>query len=163
MKKIYILLAIVVLTALELAWPAFLDFFYCKPDLLLAFAVSLVFFADFKTAFLSGTLCGLAKDLFLPWGFAVNTVCFGVLVYLVYRINRQISTEDFYVRLLIVLTAALLSNLVSGINAAAGLEGMASGGVPAGIFLRNLLVSSFYTVLLAPAVFKLAQKIILYI
>ncbi|MFA7283332.1 MAG: rod shape-determining protein MreD [Candidatus Omnitrophota bacterium] len=158
MRKIYIPLAIVVLTTLELAWPAFLDFFYCKPDLLLAFAVSLVFYADFKTAFLFGTLSGLAKDLFLFRGVAVNTFCFGALVYLVYRVSRQISTEDFYVRLLIVLAAALLNNFVTGLNAAAGLEGMASGGVPAGIFLRNLLISSFYTVLLAPAVFKLAKK-----
>ena len=154
MKKLFFLLAIIILTTLELSWPAFLNFFYCKPDLLLIFMVALVFYTDFKTALLFGILAGLAKDVFLPGALAINTICFSIWSYSVYRLSRQISMEEDYVRGLIVLVAALLNNFIIG------LQSVANGNIIApGIFLRNLIIVSFYTTLLSPLIFKLTKRI----
>jgi rod shape-determining protein MreD len=154
MKKLFFLLAIVILATLGLNWPVFLNFFYCKPDLLLIFMVALVFYTDFKTALIFGILAGLAKDLFLPGLTAVNTICFSIWSYSVYRLIRQVSTEEAYVRWAIVLVVALLNNLVIG------LQSIAAGNIISpGIFLRNLIIVSVYTTALSPLIFKLTKKI----
>lgn len=116
--------------------------------------VVLVFYADFKTALLLGILTGLVKDIFLPHQLALNTICFGIWSYFVYRLSRQISTEENYVRWAIVLAIALLNNLI------AGLASVATGNIiPAGFFLRNLILVSAYTTLLSPLIFKLTKRI----
>jgi rod shape-determining protein MreD len=154
MRNFYLFLALIILATLELVWPKFLYFFYCKPDLLLIFAIALVFYADFKTSLALAILAGLVKDIFLPWSLAVNTICFGMLAYLVYRLSRQITIEEDYVRLAIILVAALLNNFVIG------LQSVSSGNImPPGIFLRNLIIVSIYTTLVSPLVFKLTKKI----
>lgn len=154
MKKLFFLAAIIILATLGLNWPNFLSFFYCKPDLLLIFMVALVFYTDFKAALLFGILAGLAKDVFLPWPMAINAICFSIWSYLIYRLSRQISTEEDFLRWAIVLVAALLNNFIIG------LQGIAAGNIiPPGIFLRNLIIVSVYTTLLSPLIFKLTKRI----
>jgi rod shape-determining protein MreD len=154
MRNLFFLLTIIILATLGLNWPIFLNFFYCKPDLLLIFMVALVFYTDFKTALIFGILAGLAKDVFLPWSLPVNMICFGIWSYLIYRLGRQISTEENYVRLAVVLAAGLLNNFI------VGLQSVSAGNImPPGIFLRNLIVVSVYSSLLSPLIFKLTKKI----
>ena len=157
MKKWLLLLAIIILVTLQLIWPNFLIFFNCKPDLLLIFTVSLVFYLDFKTALIFGFFAGLAKDIFLPSSFAINTIFFGIWSYLVNCLSGQISTENNYVRLGIILIVTFLNNIISGLLI------ISSGGIiPLGIFLRNLIILLVYSVALAPLIFKLIKKITLY-
>jgi rod shape-determining protein MreD len=154
MKKLFFLLMVIVLATLGLNWPNFLIFLYCKPDLLLIFMVALVFYTDFKTALIFSIICGLAKDVFLPGALAINTVCFSIWSYLIFRLSRQISTEEDYIRLAIILVTALLNNLIIG------LQSVVIGNImPPGIFLRNLIVVSVYTSLLSPLIFKLTKRI----
>jgi rod shape-determining protein MreD len=154
MKKLFFLLAVIILVSLELSWPPFLIFFHCQPDLLLIFMVALVFYTDFRTALFFGILAGLAKDIFLPGALGINTICFSIWSYLIFRLSRQMTSEEHYVRLLIVLAAALLNNFI------VGLQSVAAGNIiPAGIFLRNLIITSVYTTLLSPWIFKLTKKI----
>lgn len=154
MKKWFILLIIILLATVQLDWPVFLNFFYCKPDLLLILAVVSVFYFDFKFALVLAVLAGLVKDAFLPQTFAVNTVLFTIWSFFVYRLSRQISTEHNYVRLAIVLIVAVFNNIIIG------LQSLNSGNIiPAGIFLRNIIISSVYTAALSPLVFKLTKKI----
>ncbi|MFH0917867.1 MAG: rod shape-determining protein MreD [Candidatus Omnitrophota bacterium] len=154
MKKLFFLLTIIILATLGLKWPNFLNFFYCKPDLLLIFTVALVFYTDFKTALLFGILAGLAKDVFLPWALPINTICFIIWIYTVHWISRQISTEEPYVGWAIVLALALLNNFILG------LQSVSAGNImPPGIFLRNLIIVSVYTTLLSPLIFKLTKRI----
>lgn len=153
MKKLFFLLIIIILATLGLNWPNFLSFFYCKPDLLLIFMVALVFYTDFKTALIFGILAGLVKDVFLSQTPAINTICFSIWSYSVYRLSRQISTEEDYVRLAVVLVVALLNNLIIG------LQSVATGNIiPPGIFLRNLIIVSVYTTALSPLLFKLTKR-----
>jgi rod shape-determining protein MreD len=154
MKNIRILLAIILLATLQLNWPGFLNFFHCKPDLLLIFSLSLVFHADFKFALIFGALAGLAKDVFLPWSLGINMLLFSLWVYGVDRLNRRICADEFYVRWAIVLACALLNNFI------VGLQSVTAGNImPLGIFLRNLILVSVYTTLVSPLVFKLTKKI----
>ncbi len=154
MKKLLILLAIIILATLQLNWPAWLVFFHCKPDLLLIFALAMVFYLDFKYVLLCAALAGLVKDVFLPATLGFNMVLFCLWVYLVDRLNRQISAEEVYVRWAVVLIAAFLHNLVLGLASLAG-----GNIISPVIFLRNLFIVSVYTTLISPAVFKLAKKI----
>jgi len=154
MKKLFFFLAIVALASLSLIWPPGLNFFHCKPDLLLIFMVALVFYTDFRDALIFGMLAGLFKDIFLPWNLAINTISFSFWSYLIYRLSHQITIEEDYVRVAIVLVVALLNNLVIG------LESVAIGNVISlGIFLRNLIIVSVYTAALSPLIFKLTKKI----
>ncbi|MFA6357689.1 MAG: rod shape-determining protein MreD [Candidatus Omnitrophota bacterium] len=154
MKKCFLFLAVIFIVTLQLIWPGFLTFFNCKPDLLLVFAVSLVFYFDFKTALIFAILTGFAKDIFLPSSFAINTVSFSIWVYLVYKLLRQISSENDYVRLAIVLLVIFLNNIVTN------LQILSLGNiVPMGIFLRNLIISSIYSAAVSPLIYKLIKKI----
>ena len=154
MKNLFLLLTIIILASLGLNWPIFLNFFYCKPDLLLIFAVALVFYTNFKTALVFGILAGLVKDVFLPQTLAINTIGFSIWSYLVYRASRQISTEENFLRLAIVLVVVLLNNFIIGI------QSISIGNIlPPGIFLRNLIIASVYTSLLSPLIFKLTKRI----
>ncbi len=154
MKKLLLLLTVVFLATLQLAWPARLTFFYGRPDLLLIFVIAAVFFLDFRSALAISILCGLFKDVFLPAGFGLNTILFSVSCYAVSKLSLQISTEPEIIRLGLVLAAALLNNIISG------LVSVNSGAlIPAGIFLRSLIIPSVYTAALSPLVFKLTKKI----
>lgn len=153
-KRLIILLTVVVLATLQITWPAGLFFFNGRPDLLLIFIVAAVFFLDFRAALAISILCGLFKDVFLPAGFGLNTILFSITCYAISRLSLKISTEHEVMRLSLVLAAALLNNIISG------LESVNSGGIiPAGIFLRNLIIPSVYTAALSPLVFKLVKKI----
>jgi rod shape-determining protein MreD len=157
MKKIILFLLLAILLAtIGLSWPKSLSFFYSKPDLLLIFAVALVFYLDLKTALVLGVFAGLLKDSFLPGNFGINAVSFCIWIYCAYRLSRQISTKENYVRLSIIFAAAMLHNAVLGVNVV-----IAGNIVPAGIFLRNLIITAVYTTLLSPLVFKLADLITL--
>jgi rod shape-determining protein MreD len=155
MKKwLSIFFVLILLTTLQLNWPVSLSLFNTKPDFLLIFVVSLVFYFNFKIALVSAILAGLLKDAFLPSGMAMNTILFSIWSYLTFRLSSQISTENNYVRLGIILIIAVLNNTVLGI------QNLNSGNyIPAGIFLRNLLISSVYTGALSPLIFKLTKKI----
>ena len=155
MKKwLSVLFTLIILVTLQLSWPVSLSIFNTKPDLLLIFTVSLVFYFNFKIALVAGILAGLFKDAFLPSGMAINTLLFSVWSYLTFRLSSQISTENSYVRLMIILIIAVLNNTVLG------MQSLNSGNyIPAGIFLRSLLISSVYTVVLSPFIFKLTKKI----
>ncbi|MFA4854758.1 MAG: rod shape-determining protein MreD [Candidatus Omnitrophota bacterium] len=154
MKKWVLLLTIIALATLQLTWPGFLTFFNARPDLLLIFVIAAVFYLDFKVALALSILCGLLKDVFLPGSFGINTILFPAWCYAIWRLGRQISTEFYFIRPALVLTTALLNNIISG------LQSVNLGGIiPPGIFLLNLIIPSVYTAALSPLIFKLTKKI----
>ncbi len=99
-------------------------------------------------------LAGLIKDAFIPTDLAINTLLFSFWSYSTFRLSSQISTENSYVRLAIILIMAVLNNTVMGIHI------LNSGNfIPVGIFLRSILIVSIYTAAAAPLIFKLTKKI----
>lgn len=154
MKKWLLLAVAMVLAVLQLSWPEFLVFFHARPDLLLIFVTAAVFYLDFKIALVFAIICGLLKDAFLPGDFGINTVLFSFWCYAIWKLGRQISTEQTIVRLAIVFITAFLNNIISGVQSV-----NLGNFIPAGIFLRNLIIPSLYTAALSPLVFKLTKKI----
>lgn len=153
MKKWPFLVIAIILATFQLVWPVFLSFFNCKPDLLLTLAVVLIFYLDLKAALIFAVFCGLLKDVFLPSPLALNTILFPLWSFLIYRLSSQISTEDDYMRLAIVLAVSLLNNII------VGLQSINSGNIIAPfIFLRNLIIPPVYTAALSPLVFKLVKR-----
>lgn len=154
MKKWSLVLTAIIFVIAQLTWPVFLIFFNCKPDLLLALSIVLVFILDFKTALVFAIFCGLLKDIFSLSPVALNTILFSLWSYLIHKLSTQISTENDYVRLGIALIVVLLNNITIGfliIN---------SGNIiPFFVFLRNLIIPTLYTVALFPLIFNLIKKI----
>ena len=154
MKKILIFLSLIILATAQLSWPVFLTFFNTKPDLLLAFAISLVFYFNIRVALAAAIIAGLLKDAFLPKETAINTLFFAAWSYLAFRLSSQFSTENNYMRLAVILFLCLLNNI------ALGIQSLNAGNlIPAGIFLRSLVLSSAYTGLVSPLILKLTRKI----
>jgi len=154
MKRWCIVIAVLALATIQLIWPPSLSPFNIKPDLLLVFAVSSVFYFNLGISVLLGVSAGLLKDAFLPSPAAVNALLFAAWIYLVFKLSSQVSTDNDYVRLVIILIVVLLDNTVMGLR----ILGMGSP-VPAGIFLRNLIVGTIYTAAFSPLVLKLYRKI----
>lgn len=154
MKKWLLLATVMILALLQLGWPEFLVFFHTRPDLLLIFVIAAVFYLDLKSALVLGVLCGLLKDVFLPQSFGMNTVLFIGWAGAIRLLGRQISTEHGLIRFAIVLIVAFLNNIIIGL-----LSVNLGNHIPAGIFLRNLIIGSFYTAALSPLIFKLTKKI----
>ena len=153
MRKWAFLLISLILLTLQITWPSFLSIFRVKPDLLLVFSIAAVFYLDYPKALLISILCGLLKDIFLPYPMGLNTILFAAWSYLIYRLCRQISAEQDYMRLAIVFLVSLFNNIIIL------LQSLNSGNlIPAGIILRNLLVSSIYTAAVSPLIFKLTKK-----
>jgi len=154
MKKWSVVLVAIVLAIAQLTWPVFLNLFNCKPDLLLALSIVLVFYLDFKIALVFAVFCGLLKDVFLPSPVALNAILFSLWSYLIHKLSTQISTENDVVRLGIVLVVVFLNNIIMG-----SLSINAGNIIPIFIFLRNLIIPTFYTAAVFPLVFKLIKKI----
>jgi rod shape-determining protein MreD len=154
MNKWFIALVLIGLAIVQLAWPSFLSPFNIKPDLLLVFAVSLVFYFNLGAAIALGAACGLLKDAFLPQAAAINAVLFAVWIYSAFKLSSQISTDDDYARLSLILIAILLNNIVMGLRV------LSLGGyVPAGIFLRNIIVGTLYSAAFSPLILKLTRRV----
>lgn len=153
MKKWLFLFLAFGLGLLQLSPLGVLTPFNIKPDLLLIAALSAVFFFEFKYAFFLSVFCGLFKDAFLVYPLALNTFSFALWSYLVFRVAKEISTENILVKIGVVFLVALLQNIITGIACSYG------GIVPAGIYLRVVVFGSIYTALVSPLVFKLAKVI----
>ena len=71
-----------------------------------------------------------------------------------FKIAKEISTENTFVKVGLVFLVALLQNIITGI------VGSYSGVIPLGIYLRLVLFGSIYTAAVSPIVFKLAKIIL---
>jgi len=154
MKKWPFIILIFCLGLLQLSPLGALTPFNIKPDLLLIAALTSVFFFEFKYAFLLSVFCGLFKDVFLVYPLVLNTFTFALWSYLVFRVAREISTENILVKVGVVFLIALLQNIIMAIASSY------SGIIPPGIYMRVVLFGSIYTAAVAPLVFKLAKIIL---
>jgi len=155
MSKAFFLLLVILLGVLQLSVFNPLRLFNLKPDLLLIAALVSVFAFEFKYALGFGILCGLFKDIFGVCALEFNTFLFILWVYLIFRLSKQVSTENIWVRVALIFLIAVLQNFITG------LIYLYSGSpIPLGIFLRVMFLSSVYTTLLSPLIFKVAKLIV---
>ncbi len=146
---------IIIALALGLFQATLLNYFSIfgvKPDLLLATVVIAGFFLELRWAIVFGVLAGIFKDAFGLSPFGLNILLFALWGYLVNKLSRKISIEDNIAAAVLVFIIALLQNIASGFVI------IYSGSfVPFGIFLRIVFLSSLYTALTLPLIFKIAK------
>lgn len=137
---------------LQAVFPENAKLFSAAPDLLLILVFIFGLTLNFWQAFLLGAISGIIKDSFSlsPLGF--NALVFSGWAAFIYYISRRVSIEDFISRSLVLLSVALVNNILLGLFL------IYSGSlIPLGIFLRLVTVSSLYTAV----VFMFSSKIIL--
>ncbi|MGD0336765.1 MAG: rod shape-determining protein MreD [Candidatus Omnitrophota bacterium] len=140
MKKIIFGVALLLAALLQTTVFNYLRIFNVKPDLLLIVAVSGVFSMQERQALFFCLFCGLFKDIFASGILGINTVLFCVWGLVISRLSRQLTIDNNYVRIGTMFVISILNNIALG--AAVVYPGKS---VPAGVFLRIIILGSFYT------------------
>jgi rod shape-determining protein MreD len=153
MKKILFFLLIVILGILQLAVLDCFKVFNLKPDLLLIAAVIAGLSLNLRWALASGIFAGLLKDIFGVSGFGLNALLFCLWVLLIARLAREVSLDNIFMRMALVLVISLIHNTASGI-----IFTYAGNFIPLGIFLRIVCLGSLYTALVSLLLFKAMDK-----
>jgi len=126
--------------------------FGAKPDLLLIILVTLtgIFLFEWRWLITLAFISGIFKDIFSANVFGVNTLLFCCWTILIVRISKRISIDDNLRRAVLIFVIALLQGIATGIIAVLW-------GTPIawGIFLRVTFIGAFYTLLIAPLVFRI--------
>ncbi|MFH0935326.1 MAG: rod shape-determining protein MreD [Candidatus Omnitrophota bacterium] len=156
MKNWLFFLVILFLGVLELTVLGYFKIFNIKPDFLLISAVLASLLLKPQPAIALSLSAGLIKDCFSSNLFGINTVLFVLWSFLILKLNRKISLENNFLRLGLVFVVALLHNTASGIILL-----YLGRAIPAGIFLRMVLIGSLYTTLVSPLVFGIIKRVIL--
>lgn len=120
----------------------YLKFFSAKPDLLLIAAFIGGLFLQLRWALAAGFILGAIKDSFLLNTLGLNAALFPLWIIFSVKLSRRVSVDDNLSRSVLVGVIALLNNIISGFFLT-----FSGSTVPLGIFLRIVLFSSLYTVL----------------
>lgn len=120
------------------------------PDFLLICAVTAALFLPMKAALAVSLFSGLLKDSFSA-NPPINTVLFVLWAFLILRLNRKISLDSNFRRMILVFTVSLLHNAASGIILL-----YLGRVIPPGIFLRIAALAPLYNTAAYTLLSKLA-------
>ncbi|OGX45321.1 MAG: hypothetical protein A3G38_01910 [Omnitrophica WOR_2 bacterium RIFCSPLOWO2_12_FULL_51_8] len=154
MRKIIFFICIITSCILQAAFPAPLKIFGTKPDLLLICAISACFIFGQGWALFFSLTSGLLKDILGPGPVYSNILLFPLWGLLIIGFSRKVCLDYDPARMGAVFVAAVLQNIFCGSSLI-----FQGKGIPPGIFLRIALVSSLYTALAWPPVFKFIQSV----
>lgn len=148
------LLIIFLFALLQLTLLNNLRLFYIQPDLLFIFMIGISFSFELGWVLFLSILTGSLKDLFTASAFALNTLLFPLISFLIFRLSREMVIENVVMRALIASLALILLDI------AARLINMLAGNfLSLGIFLRIMGLESLYTGLAAYFIFRWLSKI----
>ncbi|MBM3243224.1 MAG: rod shape-determining protein MreD [Candidatus Omnitrophica bacterium] len=150
-SKVFILSALFALIQVTLL--DYFKLFGVKPDLLLIAVFLGCLFLDFKRAMFLAISTGFFKDIFSFRFFGFNTVLFALWVLLLNHLMRRVSIEDNLSRTVVIFTVALLSNVIAGLALL-----YLGAHLPVGGFLRIVIISPIYTVLIFSLIIKYFVK-----
>lgn len=119
------------------------------PDLLLISAITVTLILEPRSALIGAILAGVFKDAFSTLAFPLNTILFVIWYFLILKLNKQISIENDFIRLGLVLVITFLHHLILGFTPI-----YLGNSIPLGIFIRTLFIESIYTTAIAPIIFK---------
>jgi rod shape-determining protein MreD len=155
--KLWSLLLIVVFCILEVTILNYFRIFGVKPDLFLIFMLltSIVFTFELKWALFFSIFAGILKDSLVINTFGINTLLFPLWSFLIIRLSRNILIESNFIYALLIAIVAILHDM------AARMILLSLGNfIPLAVFLRIMFLESFYTALILPLVFRLAQPVL---
>ncbi len=152
MRNWLFLLIVLILGILQVTVMDYFKIFGTGPDLLLIAVVIAGLIFDFRLALFCGLLAGVFKDSFGLNTFGINTLIFALWSFLIAQVSRRLSINTNFRRMALIFIVALIHNLLNGLSLA-----FSGKSIPLGIFLRILFISSIYTALALPAVFRITE------
>lgn len=152
MKVSKLLILTLVLGLFQLTLLQYFRVFGVKPDFLLVLVVIASLSLRMHWAIFFGVSVGIFKDIFGLNSFGLNILLFGCWSFLVVKISRKVSIEDGISATLLAFVIALLQNITSGLALV-----YSGAAVPFGIFLRIVILGSFYTAFTLPLILKTAK------
>jgi len=149
MKKWVFFLVIFVCALLQPTVLNSIRFFGVKPDLLLICVVIAALEFELKWALIFSVLAGLFKELLgvQPSGF--NAIMFGFWSLLIIRLKRDVSFDNLYMVIALTAVVTLVHHLLVGLALV-----YFGSFIPLGIFVRIIIIETFYTVLCLPLLKK---------
>jgi rod shape-determining protein MreD len=154
MKNLAFLVVILILYILQITLLDFFRVFNVKPDLLLIAVVFASLIFDLRWALPFGVLSGVFKDTFSATTFGTNTLLFSLWSFLIFRLAKKISIDDDFRSAILIFIVSILHNIIIGL-----LFIYSGNALPLGIFLRIICISSIYTALVLPLIFRVINPI----
>ena len=156
MKIRLFLLAVFIVSLLQVTILDSFKLFSVKPDFLLVMIIIASLFLEWKQAIFFAVVAGSLKDIFSINTFGLNIFLFALWSYLVTKLSRKISLENNMLRGAIVFVV-IISNAVLIYSLALFLG---NSGISAGVFLRVMFLEAIYAALISPLVFIALKPII---
>ena len=153
MKKLVIAVSIIIFALSQATILNHISFFNVKPDLLLISVIMAGLFFPAGWAISFSMLSGVLKDITCVNTFGLYTVLFFCYSLLIIKLSRQISFDNDYVKLALVVIVVLLNDIAIRLTFL-----FLGNPVSPGIFLRILFIDSLYTAVVFPLVLKLARN-----
>jgi len=157
MRNWIFFLIVIVLGLLQATILNYFKVFGAGPDLLLITVVvaSLVF--EFRWAFVLSVFAGLFKDVFGTNVFGINTLLFPLWSFLIVRLNKEITLDYNFIRMVLAFIVSILHNTITGLTL------IYSGNlIPLGLFLRIVFIQSVYTAVVLPLILWIEQRLLIY-
>lgn len=152
MKKLFFLLLILIAVFFEVSFLGSFRIFNAKPNLLLILVVIASLSFELRWALFFCILAGALKDVFCADIFCLNTLMFGLLSFLIARLSREITIDNYLVSIILVFFVVFFSGII------VRLAYVYSGRyISLGIFLRTAFFESLFTMLVVPLVFKIVK------
>ena len=149
MKKWVFFLVIFVCALLQPTLLNSIRFFGVKPDLLLICVVIASLEFELKWAIILSVSAGLFKDSLGAQPFGFNAILFGLWSVLINRLKRDISFDNLYMVIALTAVVALAHHLLVGLALV-----YFGNFIPLGIFVRIIIIETFYTAFCLPLLKK---------
>ncbi|MCX5705303.1 MAG: rod shape-determining protein MreD [Candidatus Omnitrophica bacterium] len=152
MKKWVLFLVIFACALLQDTVLNSIRFFGVKPDLLLICVVIAALEFELKWALILSVSAGFFKDILAAQPFGFNLILFGLWSVLIIRLKRDISFDNPYLVVALMAVVALAHHLLVGLALV-----YLGNYIPLGIFVRIIIIETFYTALCLPLLKKVAS------
>lgn len=139
---------------LQLTLLDYIKIFNVKPDLFLVCAVIASLIFKPRLALFFSLFAGMLKDAFSVNAFAIHTLLYPFWSFLIIRLSRKITIETNIIRMVLIFIISFLHSVATGL-----IFIYLNTFIPAGIFLRIVIIESFYTTAVFPLVFRAINPI----
>lgn len=140
-KKVIFLIIIIIIAILETTILDYFKIFGVKPDLFLVTVVIAGLSFDLRWAVFFAILAGILKDLFGANALYINTFLFPFYSLLTLRLSKKISIDNNFFCTAFIFSVAIMNSIIRAIFGS--LENFTV--IPVGIYLRIIILESFYT------------------
>jgi rod shape-determining protein MreD len=153
-KNFILVIAICAIGIFQATLLDYFRLFNVRPDLLLISMVMAGLYMEKKWAISLGILAGLIKDIFVFGSFGINTLLFALWSFCIVRLSKKISIDDIPIFMLSVFLISMLNDIIIRL-----IFLYLGKVVSIGIFLRIMILESFYTAMVSILFFR-ARKFI---